>query len=185
MKRPSLAGFEAPIDSQVVGTQAVVFAKVRVADILFVADRNANIGHANRINQKHVDFLLCDATSLKPIGIVELDDASHARGDRAERDALLDRACQAAGLTLVHVKAQRSYHTGGIASLVAPILAGPKPRPVPADPAATVSDSAEPSCPRCGVTMVLRTAKQGDRLGQKFWGCPNYPKCREVVPVKT
>lgn len=40
-----------------------------------------------------------------------------------------------------------------------------------------------PSCPKRGVPMVLRTAQCGDRFGQVFYGCPNYPKCRQVVKV--
>jgi len=34
-----------------------------------------------------------------------------------------------------------------------------------------------PVCPDCGADMKLRTAKRGPNPGQKFWGCPNYPKC--------
>lgn len=42
-----------------------------------------------------------------------------------------------------------------------------------------------PRCPRCGVTMVLRTAKRGSQKGRLFYGCPNYPLCREIVNVPT
>ncbi len=34
-----------------------------------------------------------------------------------------------------------------------------------------------PVCPKCGVNMVLRTAKKGDNVGKQFWGCSNYPQC--------
>lgn len=34
-----------------------------------------------------------------------------------------------------------------------------------------------PSCPRCGETMVLRTAGKGSYAGQQFWACPRFPKC--------
>ena len=42
-----------------------------------------------------------------------------------------------------------------------------------------------PLCQRCGVAMVKRTAKQGKYAGRVFWGCPNYPKCRNLVPITT
>ena len=29
--------------------------------------------------------------------------------------------------------------------------------------------------------MVLRTATRGTNQGGKFWGCPNYPRCRGIV----
>jgi restriction system protein len=46
------------------------------------------------------------------------------------------------------------------------------------------SPSSPPSCPRCGASMVLRTAKQGAHAGGRFWGCSTYPKCRAVVDVR-
>ena len=37
-------------------------------------------------------------------------------------------------------------------------------------------------CPRCGRTMVLRTAKRG--TGNQFWGCKGFPTCRMVQNVE-
>ncbi len=34
-----------------------------------------------------------------------------------------------------------------------------------------------PACPRCGKPMMRRTARQGPRAGQPFWGCSAYPDC--------
>jgi restriction system protein len=38
-----------------------------------------------------------------------------------------------------------------------------------------------PLCPNCGREMVIRIAKKGINIGEKFWGCPSYPKCRGIV----
>ena len=35
-------------------------------------------------------------------------------------------------------------------------------------------------CPRCGGTLILRTAKHGINKGNSFYGCSNYPKCRYI-----
>ncbi len=35
-------------------------------------------------------------------------------------------------------------------------------------------------CPRCGNKLVLRTAKRGANLGNQFWGCSSYPKCKYI-----
>lgn len=43
---------------------------------------------------------------------------------------------------------------------------------------ATQGDFLTPTCPRCAVTM---TARQSTARGRRFWGCPNYPKCKEIV----
>ncbi len=33
-------------------------------------------------------------------------------------------------------------------------------------------------CPKCGGKLVLRTAKKGQYVGNQFYGCSNFPKCR-------
>jgi restriction system protein len=38
-----------------------------------------------------------------------------------------------------------------------------------------------PECPTCKTSMVLRTAKHGSRKGSSFWGCAQYPRCRQTV----
>jgi predicted RNA-binding Zn-ribbon protein involved in translation (DUF1610 family) len=40
-----------------------------------------------------------------------------------------------------------------------------------------------PSCPLCGKTMVLRTAKNGKNISSRFWGCSSYPDCKVVVKL--
>lgn len=39
-----------------------------------------------------------------------------------------------------------------------------------------------PHCPVCGVQMVQRVAQRGVTIGQRFWGCSGYPKCRGTLP---
>ena len=38
-------------------------------------------------------------------------------------------------------------------------------------------------CPRCGGRLVRRVARQGQRAGQAFLGCGNYPRCRYSVEL--
>jgi hypothetical protein len=52
---------------------------------------------------------LCDATDLIPLLVIEPDDSSHTRLDRQERDAFVDGALAAAGLPILHLRAQRAY----------------------------------------------------------------------------
>lgn len=39
-----------------------------------------------------------------------------------------------------------------------------------------------PTCPICNAAMVLRTARQGKNAGDQFYGCSNYPRCRQILP---
>lgn len=41
--------------------------------------------------------------------------------------------------------------------------------------------ASHPVCPKCGNSMVLRTAQRGRNAGSQFWGCSNFPKCRGVL----
>ncbi len=47
----------------------------------------------------------------------------------------------------------------------------------------TVSSPETPECPKCSSAMTKRKARQGVRVGQEFWGCSQYPKCRGIVNV--
>ncbi|MDP3515802.1 MAG: restriction endonuclease [Pseudohongiella sp.] len=38
------------------------------------------------------------------------------------------------------------------------------------------------SCPQCGSSLVLRTAKKGSNAGGRFVGCSAFPKCRFTKP---
>ncbi len=76
----------------VVGDGALIFPKVNLADLLYAPRQRERLSAWNRINRKHIDFVLCDPRTLAPVLAVELDDRSHRRPDRAERDAFLDDA---------------------------------------------------------------------------------------------
>lgn len=43
---------------------------------------------------------------------------------------------------------------------------------------ATDGDFLTPTCPACAVKMIARQSTQG---GRKFWGCRNYPRCKQTI----
>jgi restriction system protein len=47
--------------------------------------------------------------------------------------------------------------------------------------AATKGDFLTPTCPSCGTKMTERT---NSRDGTGFWGCVNYPRCRQTFKLK-
>ncbi len=176
----------------VLGARATVCTKVRLADILFVARPHENQAYLNRISSKHVDFLLCDSSTMTPVVAIELDDASHKREDRRQRDEFVDNALHAAGLPLVRVPPQHDYTQEEIIAQLRPILlAFPSaaPRSFSSGEAGAKAVSADaappqtPLCPKCGIPMVLRTAGRGKDKGGQFYGCRNFPRCRQVLPV--
>ena len=55
---------------------------------------------------------------------------------------------------------------------------------VPTDPSDSVPPPETPTCPKCDLAMILRTARKGTRVGSQFWGCPSYPDCTDTIPFK-
>jgi restriction system protein len=50
-------------------------------------------------------------------------------------------------------------------------------KPFSAAAEAEVTEGTEMICGKCGADLVLRTARRGKSVGNKFWGCSNFPKC--------
>jgi len=177
------------------GDWAVVCPKVSLADLFFArtGDYGTNTSYRNRIARKHVDFLLCDPRSMKPLLGIELDDASHNRADRQERDGFVDQVFAAAGLPLHRQRVRRAYDLHALRASLRGLVGregGPAAGTSSVPDAQALQDTAPPGqgpmaeegappCPKCGQRMVLRTAlRRGRHQGEQFWGCPNYPRCR-------
>lgn len=175
---------------QAAGTRAVICPKVRLSDLIFVAGGEGQQKYRNQIDRKHLDFVLCDPERMRPWCGVELDDRSHDRRDRRERDELVDRAMAAAGLPLVRVKAQRAYSPAELWQTIEQAATAkhdvedesfmdpPSSRRNAAQP--KIGPPGPPLCSKCGVPMVERRAARGPRAGRMFFGCPNYPRCQET-----
>lgn len=87
-----------------------IFAMVRLADLFRVESETRNKrSWVGKILAKHCDFVLCDPGDLKPRMGIELDDRSHQRADRKERDEFVDEAFESAGLPLLRVPVQAKY----------------------------------------------------------------------------
>ena len=48
---------------------------------------------------------------------------------------------------------------------------------------ATFEDYSTPTCPNCNQKMVSRTATKGKSAGSSFWGCANYPRCKQTFKM--
>ena len=87
-----------------------IFAMVRIADLLKVrSGTQKRQSWQNKINCKHIDFVICDPHNLEPVLAIELDDRSHQRADRIRRDEFVNDAFQAAELPLLRIRAAREY----------------------------------------------------------------------------
>ena len=89
-----------------------IFAMVRIADLLSVPKGIKNRrSWVNKVLSKHIDFVLCESESLEVVMGIELDDASHERPHRRERDQFVNAAFDDAGVPLLRIPAEKSYST--------------------------------------------------------------------------
>ncbi len=161
-----------------------IFAKVRLADVFYVRKglgKSERTTAQNKINHKHIDFILYTADTIQPVCAIELDDSSHSTRNRIERDDFVDQAFKSAELPLLRIPVAHTYNPHKLVEKLSPFMQisyGASTEP----PLPEVEADKTPFCPKCSAKMVVRKVKHGRNQGQTFWGCPNYPNCRGMLP---
>lgn len=84
-----------------------ILCKTRVADLVDI-EKGLNKSEwqtaFNRINKKHIDFILCKPENLYPILLIELDDNSHETEKGKERDKFIESVYEKTGYKLLRTK---------------------------------------------------------------------------------
>jgi hypothetical protein len=81
----------------------IVFTKIRLADLVTIPAGQNYIKWFNKIAQKHIDFILCKNNFSVKI-VFEIDDKSHDKPNRVQRDAFVDKVCETAKIKIVHLR---------------------------------------------------------------------------------
>lgn len=88
-----------------VGNEYLVFAQVHLPNLIDNKVVGQNWRAAFRhINGKSVDFVLCDKAYISPKLAIELDDKTHERPERQERDTEVERILKEAGVPLLRLE---------------------------------------------------------------------------------
>ena len=91
-----------------VGPALDVFPRVRLYDLLELSggseERNEEL--ARRVRGTSVDFVICDATTAKPMLVVALRNASKQDTEAQEHNRFIERTLDAAGLPLLPISRQ-------------------------------------------------------------------------------
>lgn len=115
----------------------ILHTKVNLGDLFYPATRDRSKWqiYRNKIDRKHVDYLLIDLQTLQPILGVELDDKSHKRPDRQDRDQFVDAVFAAAALPIIHVPVAKGYDRERLRQFLAQKANRPldEPSPIAAD----------------------------------------------------
>ena len=108
---------------QAVAPEFLLFAKIRLADLLFIPRGSEGRQAAfNRIQSKHIDFVICDRDTIRPLIAIELDDSSHGRPSRRSRDEFVESALTAAQLPLLRVPVKKQYDVNVLKESVQKLL---------------------------------------------------------------
>ncbi len=109
---PAEKAFYAALTRAVDPQRFVIFGKVRVADMITVkreGKSKKDFQAFAKISQKHIDFVICNRSDLTVFCALELNDASHLRSERSERDKFLTRIYHQVRLPLAWITAKGSY----------------------------------------------------------------------------
>lgn len=101
---------------EAVGAEYRIFAQVHLPTLVDHTvrgqDWRAALAH---INRKSVDFMLCDKAYLSPKLAIELDDKSHQRPDRQERDHEVERILREASIPLLRLENHGNFNSSDLA----------------------------------------------------------------------
>ncbi len=96
---------------EILENQYHIFTQVHLPTILDHKITGQNWkGAFSHINGKSVDFVICDKSDIKPLLAIELDDKSHEREDRIERDSEVERMLKEAGMPLLRFENNGSFN---------------------------------------------------------------------------
>ncbi|MGF1807490.1 DUF2726 domain-containing protein, partial [Aliivibrio sifiae] len=175
---PAERSFFGVLQQAVATDNVLVFGKVRVADVIAPEKgmtKSAWQTAFNKISAKHFDFILCNQDDLSVICAIELDDSSHNNAKRKSRDQFLESACESAHFPLIRVPAKQAYSIESIRYSLQSVLSNDE-----TEMSSFGLESADKHCPKCLSNMVLKVAKKGKSVGNEFWGCSSFPKCRHI-----
>lgn len=106
-----------------VGDRFYVFPQVHLPSIIDNKVIGQNWKSAFRhINSKSVDFVLCDKAYISPRLAIELDDYTHERQDRINRDEEVEGVLRGAGLPLLRLKNHGHFNSLDLAKKIDPYL---------------------------------------------------------------
>jgi hypothetical protein len=149
--------------------EVLLFSKVRLLDVLINEATQQKQTYHNKIQSRHLDFLVCNKKGIIPLLAIELTDSN--KFDNSSRDEFITKALAAAGLPLLRLSVKRGYSVNELDCLLEQYL-GPVPNKqlsfneYPKDreltlqqTAAAESEKGDFTCAHCGKPVSLSVAK--------------------------
>jgi hypothetical protein len=162
-----------------------ILGKVRLAEVLTIVPglkpQEQRLA-AERINQKHLDFVIYHAHTSAILGVVLLDKPDQDKLDVQMHKKFIAAALAAAQIPILHIPTtKKGYHVEVLRQLLnrALCMRLPKPTPLPTTKALTT----KALCPTCGAGLKKVKINKGQYTGRQVWVCTHYPQCKTVFPI--
>lgn len=197
---PSERSFFGVIE-QIINNKARIFCKVRIADIMDISgikNKRSWWKAFSKISQKHIDFIICSKDDFSFYCAIELNDKSHNKEERKQRDEFIRKIFISVGLPLIEINTSRQYRLSELKEIIYPKLpkeisselinlTSPPPEPIRSvrisDPDYQGGESDYKICPSCNAMMVKRKSTKGAFAGKEFFGCSKFPRCKEIIEI--
>jgi hypothetical protein len=184
---------------KVLGDEYILCPQVNMAAVFGINEKYHYMAAFRSISQKRVDFIVCDAITMKILFGIELDESSHKRKDRMERDAFVEKVFESSHLPLIRINTRESYSTNELknkfesvlrkslsnkldqAENVSAILTREPPSLKPTSDEVVQKPAA---CPNCGSPFNIRVSMAGPNVGCKFYVCSRYPECKTSIKIE-
>ncbi len=96
-----------------------VFPQMHLDNILWYKFKGQNsFGAFRHINEKSVDFVLCDKENVEILLAIELDDATHSEPKRIERDEVVEGILKEADLPLLRIRSFKDLSGDELVGLI-------------------------------------------------------------------
>ena len=96
----------------------LIFTQVALSQLVGVPSGPEKLSSFNRISRMSVDFVLCDA-QLNTLLAIELEDSTHDRPARVEKDLKKDTVLAIAGIRLIRIRVESIPTIEGLQQLLA------------------------------------------------------------------
>lgn len=101
------------------GDKYYIFPQIHLPSFLDHKVVGQNWNNAYRhIDEKSVDFVICDKNYLRPLLAIELDDSSHSLEERLERDTEVERILKLAEVPLIRFENHGSFNKDEICTSI-------------------------------------------------------------------
>lgn len=109
--------------NEIFSSKWFVVPQVHLSVLLDYRVKGQNLNAAFRhINGKSVDFVLIGKESYKVICAIELDDSTHSKPDRIERDVEIERMFKEAGIPLARISKFESMTKPELAKAITDVI---------------------------------------------------------------